>query len=76
MVGTVYASPEPGMPPFVRTGQRVEASSTVCLIEAMKLYTAVAADIDGVVEEILFSNGEAVEYGQELLRIVPDEDGA
>jgi acetyl-CoA carboxylase biotin carboxyl carrier protein len=76
MVGTVYASPEPGMPPFVQTGERVEASSTVCLIEAMKLYTAVAADVEGVVEEILFSNGQSVEYGQELLRIVPDEDGA
>lgn len=76
MVGTVYASPEPGMAPFVKTGQRVEASSTVCLIEAMKLYTAVAADVAGVVEEILFSNGESVEYGQELLRIVPDEDTA
>jgi acetyl-CoA carboxylase biotin carboxyl carrier protein len=72
MVGTVYGSPEPGMAPFVKTGQRVDASSTVCLIEAMKLYTAVAADVEGVVEEILFSNGESVEYGQELLRIVPD----
>ncbi|HEX6026912.1 MAG TPA: acetyl-CoA carboxylase biotin carboxyl carrier protein [Solirubrobacter sp.] len=72
MVGTVYGSPEPGMAPFVQTGQRVDASATVCLIEAMKLYTAVAAEVDGVVEEILFSNGESVEYGQPLLRIVPD----
>jgi acetyl-CoA carboxylase biotin carboxyl carrier protein len=74
MVGIVYRSSEPGAPPFVETGQRVDASSTVCLIEAMKVYTAVTADVEGVVAEILFANGESVEYGQELLRLVPDAD--
>jgi acetyl-CoA carboxylase biotin carboxyl carrier protein len=71
MVGTVYRSPEPGAPPFVHVGDAVDADSTVCIVEAMKVFTAVAAGEDGVVEAIHVDTGDFVEFDQPLLRIAP-----
>jgi acetyl-CoA carboxylase biotin carboxyl carrier protein len=71
MVGTVYRSPEPGAPPFVEVGHEVGADSTVCIVEAMKVFTAVAAGVAGVVEEVHVDTGDFVEFDQPLLRIAP-----
>jgi acetyl-CoA carboxylase biotin carboxyl carrier protein len=71
MVGTVYQAPEPGAAPFVRVGQRVDPGTTVCIIEVMKLMNSISAECNGMVSEILFKDGQAVEFGQELFVISP-----
>ena len=72
MVGTLYRSPEPGAPPFVAPGTRVEADTTVCIIEVMKLMNSIPAGCAGVVTHVLVENAEPVEYGQPLLAIDPN----
>lgn len=72
MVGTFYAAPEPGAPPFVEQGTRVEDDTTVGLVETMKVFTAIQAGARGVIEEVLVSNAEFVEYGQDLFLVRPD----
>ncbi|MCH5670856.1 acetyl-CoA carboxylase biotin carboxyl carrier protein [Streptomyces gilvus] len=73
LVGTFYRAPEPGARPFVEAGDRVVAGQTIGIVEAMKLMNHVASEWDGVVTEILAEDAMAVEYGQVLLRIEPDE---
>ncbi len=72
MVGTFYPAPEPGAPPFVSAGDRVEPDTTVGLIEVMKVFTAVTAGIAGIVEEALAGNAQGVEYGEPLFLVRPD----
>jgi acetyl-CoA carboxylase biotin carboxyl carrier protein len=72
MVGTFYRAPNPESPSFTDVGERVDSDQTVCLIEAMKCFNEIKAEVDGVVEEILAENGQAVEFGQPLLRIKPN----
>ncbi|HEY7031897.1 MAG TPA: acetyl-CoA carboxylase biotin carboxyl carrier protein [Thermomicrobiales bacterium] len=69
MIGTFYASPAPGEPPFVRVGDRVAAGQTIGIIEAMKIMNEIVADHSGVVVEVLVDNAQAVEYGSPLLRL-------
>lgn len=71
MVGTFYRAPEPGAPAFVEVGQRVDASTTVCIIEVMKLMNSISASASGVVTHILVADAEPVEYGQVLMVIQP-----
>jgi acetyl-CoA carboxylase biotin carboxyl carrier protein len=71
MIGIFYGAPEPGADPFITVGSSVERATTVGLIEAMKLFTAAEAGVEGTVEEILVANGDYVEYGQPLVRIRP-----
>ena len=66
MVGTAYASPEPGKPKFVAVGDRVSKGQTLLIIEAMKFMNQVPSPQDGVIKEILFIDGEPVEFGQPL----------
>ena len=72
MVGTFYAAPKPGAPPFVEAGSRVTADTTVGLIEVMKVFTGIRADIDGVIDRVLVSDAEFVEYGRALFLVKPD----
>ena len=72
MVGTFYPAPSPGAEPFVSPGDRVEPDTTVGLIEVMKVFTAVAAGVTGIVEEALAGEAEGVEYGAPLFLIRPD----
>ncbi|AFZ55875.1 acetyl-CoA carboxylase biotin carboxyl carrier protein [Anabaena cylindrica FACHB-243] len=72
MVGTFYRAPAPGEAAFVEVGDRVRSGQSVCIIEAMKLMNEIEAEVSGQVMEILVQNGEAVEYGQPLMRINPD----
>lgn len=71
MVGTFYRSPGPGEPPFVDVGTAVEESTQVCILEVMKLMSAVVAGSRGVVAEVCRENGTAVAYGDVLFRIRP-----
>lgn len=68
-VGTFYESPSPGDPPFVTVGARVTPDSVVCIIEAMKVFNQITADVNATITEILVKNGDAVEFGQPLFRI-------
>jgi len=70
-VGTFYSSPSPDDPPFVKTGSKVSPDTTVCLIEAMKVFNPIEAEVSGTITEILVENGEAVEFGQPLFRYQP-----
>jgi acetyl-CoA carboxylase biotin carboxyl carrier protein len=72
MVGTFYASAEPGAPAFVSVGQRVRKGQVVCIIEAMKIMNEIESEYDGAVTEVLAENAHAVEYGQVLFRVDPN----
>lgn len=72
MVGTFYRSPEPGAPPFVEPGTRVEPATIVCIIEVMKLMNSVAAGVSGVVTHVFVENAQMVEHGQPLIAIRVD----
>lgn len=71
-VGTFFCAPESGGTPFVSVGQRVVPTTTVCIVEIMKLMNAIQAGCSGVVSQILVKNEEKVEFGQTL--IVIDQD--
>lgn len=70
-VGTFYAAPSPDDPPFVSVGARVERDTVVCVIEAMKVFNQIQAEVSGTIAEILVNNGDAVEFGQPLFRVRP-----
>ncbi|MGE3163705.1 MAG: acetyl-CoA carboxylase biotin carboxyl carrier protein [Planctomycetota bacterium] len=70
LVGTFYRSPSPEADAFVEVGDRVEEGRVLCIIEAMKVMNEVKADRAGVVTEVVAENGQAVEYGTVLFRIV------
>lgn len=70
-VGTFYVSPSPDDPPFVKVGSTVKPDTVICLIEAMKVYNQITADVAGTVTEILVNNADAVEFGQPLFRVKP-----
>ncbi|MBO5696002.1 MAG: hypothetical protein J6S06_00645, partial [Alphaproteobacteria bacterium] len=69
MVGVVYLAPEPGAKTFVSVGTAVKAGDTVALVEAMKTFNPIKSDKDGVVKEILVTDGQAVEFDQPLIVI-------
>ena len=69
MVGTFYSATEPGAEPFVKVGSKIDADSVICILEAMKLFTEVEADVSGEIVEILAKDGELVEYGQPLFSV-------
>jgi len=69
MLGTFYRAASPGAKPFVEVGRAVKANDTICLIEVMKLYNSVKAEVDGIVVKIVAENGAMVEHGQVLMLI-------
>ena len=71
MVGTFYTSPNPEAPPFVQVGSTVGANTVVCIIEAMKVFNEIAAEVSGTIERIVAADQEPVEYGQELFLVRP-----
>jgi acetyl-CoA carboxylase biotin carboxyl carrier protein len=71
MVGTFYSSSGPDSPAFVSPGTTVRVETTVCIIEAMKVFTEIPAGISGTIAECLVKNGQSVEYGQPLFRLNP-----
>lgn len=71
-IGVFWRAPEPGSPPFVDVGQRVEVGQEMCIIEVMKLMNRVQAPVAGVVVAVHVSNGEAVESATPLFTIAPE----
>ena len=69
IVGTFYESPSPGSPPFIKPGDMVAVGQVLCIVEAMKLMNEIEADVAGEVVKRLVSNGQPIEYGQELFAI-------
>ncbi|EJQ15018.1 acetyl-CoA carboxylase, biotin carboxyl carrier protein [Bacillus cereus] len=69
MVGTFYSSSSPDTPQYVSVGDKVSKDSIVCIVEAMKLFNEIDADVEGEIVEILVNNGQLVEYGQPLFLV-------
>jgi acetyl-CoA carboxylase biotin carboxyl carrier protein len=69
MVGTFYASASPGAAAFVKVGQQVQAGETLGIIEAMKMFNQIEADVGGTVQAILVDNGQPVEFDQPMFVI-------
>ncbi len=69
MVGTFYKSSSPDADPYVSTGDSVKSDSIVCIVEAMKLFNEIEAEVSGEIVEILVEDGQLVEYGQPLFLV-------
>lgn len=69
MVGTFYKSPSPEESAYVQVGDSVTNESTVCILEAMKLFNEIQAEVTGEIAEILVEDGQMVEYGQPLFKV-------
>ena len=70
MIGTFYSKPSPTSNPYVEIGTQVKKGDVLCIIEAMKLMNEIETECDGKVAEILVKDGEAVDYGKPLFRII------
>jgi acetyl-CoA carboxylase biotin carboxyl carrier protein len=71
MVGTFYAADDPESPPFVDVGREIQPGTVMCIIEAMKVYNEIKAEMSGVIEKVLVRNEEPVEFGQPLFAVRP-----
>ncbi|MEC8251044.1 MAG: acetyl-CoA carboxylase biotin carboxyl carrier protein [Planctomycetota bacterium] len=71
MVGTFYSAAKPESPAFAKVGDTVTADTTVCIVEAMKIFNEIKAEQSGVIEKVLVSNGDSVEFGQALFLVRP-----
>ena len=69
MVGTFYQSSSPDADPYVKVGSKVSNDSIVCIVEAMKLFNEIEAEVNGEIVEILVKDGQLVEYGQPLFLV-------
>ena len=71
MIGTFYRSPGPGKPNFVGVGDEINAGSTVCIIEAMKLFNEIESEVKGKIVKVLVDDATPVEYDQPLFLVDP-----
>lgn len=71
MVGTFYSSASPDTPEFVKKGDAVRNDTVVCIVEAMKLFNEIEAEVEGEIVEVLVQNGQLVEFGQPLFKVRP-----
>jgi len=71
MVGTFYVSADPDSPAFVNAGGAVSEDTTVCIIEAMKIFNEIKAQCNGTIIKVLVENGEPVEFGQPMFLVKP-----
>tara|TARA_B100002051_G_C16701639_1_gene621330 strand:+ start:291 stop:722 length:432 start_codon:yes stop_codon:yes gene_type:complete len=67
IIGTAYHAPEPGAKKFVDVGKKIKKGDTIMIVEAMKTMNHVPSTSDGIVKEILVSDGQPVEFGQTLI---------
>jgi acetyl-CoA carboxylase biotin carboxyl carrier protein len=72
MVGTFYEAPSPEAAVFVEVGDHVSEDTVVCIIEAMKVFNEIRAEMSGTIEKILVKNAQAVEFGQPMFVVRPD----
>jgi acetyl-CoA carboxylase biotin carboxyl carrier protein len=71
MVGTFYRSPSPEKGPFVKVGDTINIDDTICLIEAMKLFNEVKAEVSGKIVKMMVEDASPIEYGQVLFLVDP-----
>lgn len=71
LVGTVYLAPQAGAEPFVKVGDKVQKGDVLCIVESMKMFNNIEAELEGTIEAVCVDNGQIVEFGQPLLRILP-----
>ncbi len=71
MVGTFYSAQSPDADAFVKAGDAVEPDKVVCIIEAMKVFNEIKAEVKGTIARVLVENGQAVEFGQSLYLVKP-----
>ena len=72
MVGTFYEASSPEADPFVQVGDRVTEDSIVCIIEAMKVFNEIRAEMSGTIEKVLVKNAQTVEFGAPMFVVRPD----
>jgi acetyl-CoA carboxylase biotin carboxyl carrier protein len=72
MVGTFYSAANPESPQFVKVGDHVGPETTVCIIEAMKVFNEIPAECTGRIAAVMAQNGDAIEFNQPLFRVEPD----
>jgi acetyl-CoA carboxylase biotin carboxyl carrier protein len=72
LMGTLYRAPQPGDLPFVDVGTSVQLGDTLCLLEVMKVFTALKVETAGVIERVLVSDGDLVQYNQVIFWIRPE----
>jgi acetyl-CoA carboxylase biotin carboxyl carrier protein len=72
MVGTFYAAANPESPPFVKVGDQIGPDTTVCIVEAMKVFNEIPAECSGRIVAVLAQSGEPVEFNQPLFRVEPN----
>jgi acetyl-CoA carboxylase biotin carboxyl carrier protein len=69
MVGTFYTAPDPDSPSFVKVGDHIGPDTTVCIVEAMKVFNQIPAEVSGRIIAVLVENGSPVEFGQPLFKV-------
>ena len=69
MVGTFYTSSSPDSPPFVKVGDHVGPESIICIIEAMKVFNEIPAEVRGKIVAVLCEDGEAVEFDKPMFKV-------
>jgi acetyl-CoA carboxylase biotin carboxyl carrier protein len=69
MVGTFYSRPNPKAEPYVKVGDRVDSSTVVCIVEAMKVFNEIPAEVRGKIVAILANDGEGVEFDKPLFKV-------
>lgn len=69
MVGTFYSRPKPEAEDFVKVGSRVSSDTVICIVEAMKVFNEIPAEISGTIVEILARNEDAVDFGRPLFKV-------
>ena len=72
MVGTFYAAASPDSPPFIKVGDQVGPETTVCIVEAMKVFNEIPAECAGRIAAVLVQSGDPVEFNQPLFRVEPN----
>ena len=68
LVGTVYLAPQAGAEPFVKKGD------VLCIVESMKMFNNIEAELEGTIAAVCVDNGQIVEFGQPLVRILPEKE--
>ncbi len=71
MVGTFYAAPDPESKPYAGPGSEVGPDSVICIIEAMKVFNEIKAEMAGTIEKVVVENAQPVEFGQPLFMVRP-----
>ena len=69
MVGTFYSRSNPKSEPFVKVGDRVDRETTVCIVEAMKVFNEIPAEVSGTIVAVLADEEEAVDFGRPLFKV-------